>query len=67
MTIEMEYNDLLKILSKQMEDSGIRNYCKTICHGRCCYYVSQPCEMKECEKKVSCANFLCSDLLFFFL
>lgn len=69
MAIQIPYNDLLKLLTKQMEDSGIKEYCQKICYGRCCSHcddVTDQYKNKICEKKVSCLNFLCNNIRFLF-
>lgn len=72
MAIEkIPYDDLLKILKKQMNDSGIKKYCKKICHGSCCTIScdtsdklrKKKMDFRECASKITCVNFICESLL----
>jgi len=48
-------------MEKWMERKKIRDHCRTVCKGQCCYNV---CGVKRCARPpLPCAIFLCDDLL----
>lgn len=63
----MKYLQLLKIVTRIIEKSGIRSYCREICKGNCCYSSNRgrwKCNSTiRCEEKLPCAMFICKDTL----
>ena len=43
-----------------MDDSGIRDYCRNVCHGECCERATgKRCRQKHCLDKAPCVTFIC--------
>ena len=58
------YQESLDIVEKFMIDSGIREYCETICKGKCCggcYESKYACRKNE-GRRLSCSTMICEEL-----
>ena len=58
------YQETLEIAEKFMTDTGIREYCETICKGKCCgkcYDSPDACSKNE-GRRLPCSMFICSQL-----
>jgi hypothetical protein len=59
----LDYNDAIKHISGFLEISGIRDFCRTKCNGRCC----RKCDKGQngqikCSDKLTCATWLCAEM-----
>jgi hypothetical protein len=56
----MKYQDALKKIEKWLEEKGIREHCRTVCKGNCCFHV---CGDKRCSRPpLPCAIYLCKEM-----
>jgi len=58
------YNEFEKQIDAFMEDSGIRDFCRNYCKGRCCYGVRNTCGevCKKGKMPATCSLFICEQL-----
>lgn len=58
----LSYSQALEQVEKFIRDSGIREYCTTVCKGNCC----RGCRVRSCDtgsRKITCSFYLCSNIL----
>jgi len=59
----MIYKQALETVEAFLEKRNIRNYCRTVCRGKCC----QPYCKTQCKRPpLPCAMFLCDEMREFF-
>ena len=61
----MKYEEILNIVNRFLETTGLRKYCQKVCRGGCCSYCSQntaqdttPLHTK-CNQRLPCVIFKC--------
>ena len=56
----MKYNESLEKIEAWLQETGIRQFCRTECRGVCCLNY---CKSNRCQRPpLSCATFICSNL-----
>ena len=61
------YQETLDIVEKFMIETGVREYCETICKGKCCgscYESKYACRKNE-GRRLSCSTMICNKLVNF--
>ena len=59
------YQETLDIVEKFMIETGVREYCETICKGKCCgscYESKYACRKNE-GRRLSCSTMICNKLV----
>jgi len=55
------YSETVDVIEKFMKETGIRNYCESICEGHCCgacYTRDTACHRNE-GRRLACSHYLC--------
>ena len=58
------FEEFEKEINRFMESTGIRNFCRKYCKGKCCYNARKVCG-RSCEKgkvPITCSLFVCEAL-----